>query len=77
LGKTVFRTKKWKAGHRDDVLKYTDKIYKSEFEKLNIENFVSDKVKAVIEQMVKSFWDVFAKDWLKRTMLGFEFSIDT
>ena len=77
LGKTMFRAKEWAPGHRSDVLRYDSTRYEKEFSKLGIEESMPEPVKAMVVKLVKSFWDIFAKEGLKRTMLGFEFAIDT
>jgi len=77
LGKTVFRTASWKPGERTDIIYFNEATYGKEFSKLKIQDSVPPQAKDIIHQLVREFWDIFAKDGLKRTMLGFEFSIDT
>ena len=79
-GNTVFRPAEqtWNRGEREDIIKYDDSKHAVE---LNKGLRVSDKVSAEIKQQVKNivikFWDSFCEEGARRTIIGYEFAIDT
>ena len=76
-GKTLLRVKDWKGGERNDIILYDDKLHSDELKQLRIEETESDAWKDLIQSIVKTFWDIFVAEGIRRPMLGVEFSIDT
>lgn len=77
MGNTVFRVKTWEPGIRDDIISFDSSSHSDELKKLNIGSNVLNEAKGIIRTLVIAFWDVLAKDGLRRPMLGYEFCIDT
>ena len=75
-GNTVFRTKSWDPGARDDIITYLDKD-SIMLDKLKICTSAPAPAKALIKKLVSVYWDCFAEEGIKRPILGFEFAIDT
>ena len=77
LGCTVFRSSIWDPGTRNDIISYSNEKFKNELKALKIGEHVHADTRAYIKKLVLTFWDIFAKIGLKRTMHGFEYAIDT
>ena len=75
LGKTVVKQKK-DIEERSDLIFWDQEIYQEEFEK-NIQwRDCPTDCQSIFEAIIKSKWDVFAKEGVKKHILGYAFSID-
>ena len=77
LRKTAYRATTWQPGTRTDILPYKDSLYTEELKSLDIGSVSTQASSLLITKLVRKFWDIFTKIGLKRSMLGFEFRIDT
>lgn len=77
FGKAVFRATKWEPGLRNDVIKFDPIKHNKDFESLNIDKSTLDEVKKMLLIICEAFWNCFANERVIRTILGFEFGIDT
>jgi len=79
-GKTVFRppAREWKTSERDDIIQYNAATHAAELDKgLRISDNVTDAIKTQLRQIIIKYWDSFCEEGAKRTILGYEFAIDT
>ena len=76
-GKAVFRSKPWRPGHRDDVITFDKELHNEDFQSLKINDNIPVEVKVLLLEICKQYWDCFASEGVSRTILSFEFSIDT
>lgn len=76
-GNAVFRCKDWIPGTRKDIIEFDRATHQNMFDKLKISQNISSDVKEVLHSLIRSYWDCFDKEGIKRHILGFEFSIDT
>mmetsp|Transcript_13167 Transcript_13167/g.31418 ORF Transcript_13167/g.31418 Transcript_13167/m.31418 type:complete len:1848 (-) Transcript_13167:281-5824(-) len=76
LGRTVAKERN-PVTPRDDVIEYKEETYGKEFESQIQWRDCPTTWKPIFEAVIKSYWDVFAKEGMKRPILGYEFSIDT
>ena len=79
-GNTVYRPKSAavEVSPREDLIYFNEDEDIEELMKgLKIGANVNDATKTEIINIIKEFWDCFAKKGAKRTILGYEFSIDT
>ena len=76
-GKAIFRSKPWRPGHRDDVIAFDKELHDEDFQSLKINDNIPVEVKVLLLEICKQYWDCFASEGVSRTILGFEFSIDT
>ena len=78
-GNTVFRpTIKWSESLRDDIIVF-DKATDSQelYDNLNVGKNVSAAHKSAIIQLIITYWDCFCVVGARRTILDYEFAIDT
>ena len=78
-GHTVYRPKKqWSKGARNDVIVYDNSVDNKELDKdLVIGNEVSSHTRAKLRALIVKYWDCFCNRGAKRTILDYEFAIDT
>ena len=78
-GKTFFRPKgNWKTYTRNDILTFDPAVDMAELEKgLKIGAQVPSTTRRRIIDIIQRYWDCFAKAGARRTILGYEFAIDT
>lgn len=78
-GNCVFRPKlTWDPGERDDLIAFDPSKHMDELQSgLRINPLVDASVKDDIIQIIKDYWDCFAVEGVRRTILGYEFAIDT
>ena len=63
---------------RDDIIIFDDTQHSTEITNdLKLHESLDDNTRAAITRIVKEYWDCFAKSGAKRTILGYEFGIDT
>ena len=63
---------------RTDIIKYNDKEHWAELKKdLRMDESIDDATQSSIIKIIQQFWDCFIKIGAKRTILGYEFGIDT
>ena len=77
-GKTVFKPKlDWQDTQRDDLINFQDS-HQDELEAdLRMGTGVDKETKEEIVNIIKKYWDCFCKEGAKRTVIGYEFGIDT
>ena len=78
-GKCVFRPNAtWDAGSRSDLIVFNEMEDSQELQKdLRIGTHASTASKARIIDIIKKYWDTFCEKGCHRTIIGYEFSIDT
>jgi hypothetical protein len=78
LGKTMLQNKiPVPADTRENTIEFHPETYDGEFDQ-NIQWWdCPNEIKPAIEAIIKEYWDCFAKEGMKRPILGFEFNIDT
>ena len=69
MSNTVFRTRDWIPGHRDDIIRFDPEKHGKDLKQLKIGSQVPPHIRSFLEHIVQQFWDVFAKDGLKKPML--------
>ena len=63
---------------RDDLIIYDPILHSAELLKgLRINDDVSEAVKLRVKAIVTTYWDCFCEEGARRTILGYEFTIDT
>jgi len=63
---------------RDDLISYDPTLHSAELLKgLRINDDVSDAIKLRVKAIVITYWDCFCEEGARRTILGYEFAIDT
>ena len=77
LGTAVFRPRPWEPGIRTDFISLIAAKHAKEFSSLKINNDVAGNLLPILKKIVTSFWDCFATEGIRRTILGYEFAIDT
>ena len=77
-GKSVYRPKlDWQDKQRNDIIDF-EESYQAELDKdLRMGTGVDDATKQEIMSLIKKYWDCFCKEGAKRTIIGYEFGIDT
>ena len=77
-GKCVYKPKlTWEDRQRDDIISFDEDLHMEDLlTNLRIGD-TSDEIKQELITVIKNFWDCFAKEGVRRTILGYEFSIDT
>ena len=78
-GNCVFRPKlQWDPGDRDDIILFDSSKHDKELQVgLKINPNVHQDINEEIIQIIKEFWDCFAVEGVRRTIIGYEFAIDT
>ena len=78
-GKTVFRpTIKWSGSQRTDIILFDKSADSKElYDNLNIGKNVSATNKSAIVDLIIKYWDCFCMVGARRTILDYEFAIDT
>ena len=67
----------WTNHKRTDMITYSEEIDRSKLGKnLNINPNVTQEIRERIISHIKQYWDCFAKQGWRRTIVGYEFSID-
>ena len=77
FGKTVFRPRNWDSRVRTDIILFDDSIHKPIFDTLAIGTTASSTIARLTKDIVRNMWDVFAPEGICRTIIGYEFKIDT
>ena len=77
FGKAVFRPTNWDASARDDIITYDQLKHKKTLDSLIIGPTTTGHARAKINDIVTSYWDVYAHEDIKRHILGYGFKIDT
>ena len=77
FGKTVFRPRNWDNTARSDVILFDDSLHGDIFKTLAIGTTASPASARLARQIVKNIWDVFAPEGICKTILGYEFKVDT
>ena len=69
----------WSNGSEcTNIIIFNKKSYLAKLEKdLKFEEDINPKTKEEIKKVIKDFWDYFITAEVKRTILGYEFGIDT
>ena len=63
---------------RQDLIKFDAKDHNEELEKnLKIGEHVKPQLRQRIIDLIQTYWDCFCKEGARRTILGYEFSLDT
>ena len=79
-GRCVYKSKlKWSDNSdRKDIILFNEKNHSAELSKdLQFNEDLDSKTMADITQTIKDYWDCFVTVGAKRTILGYEFGIDT
>ena len=78
-GKTVFRpSKRWADKERDDLIAFDEENDLAELmQNLKVGKTVSPIYKSKIISIIKQYWDCFCARGARRTILDYEFCIDT
>ena len=78
-GKTVYKPRTdWTNHRRTDLISYNPASDKAELEQgLRISPRVSPDTRTRIITLIQKYWDCFAKIGCRRTIIGYEFAIDT
>ena len=78
-GDTVFRpTKRWADRQRNDVIVFDEIVDRKELEdNLRTGESITVVHKAELTSMIIKYWDWFCLRGARRTILDYEFSIDT
>ncbi len=78
-GKCVFRPKlTWTPGKRDDIITFdAAKDMPQLLADLRIGPNVSQPIRDNIISVISEYWDCFAKEGVRRPIIGYEFAIDT
>ena len=80
FGNTIFWPAEhtWNRGERDDIIKFEESKHTAEFNKgLRVSDKVSAEIKQQVKDIVVKFWDSFCKVEARKTIIGYEFAIDT
>ena len=77
FGKTVFRPRNWDSSARADIILFNASIHKPIFNTLAIGTTASSTIARLTKEIVRNMWDVFASEGICRTIIGYEFKIDT
>ena len=64
-GKTVFCSKAWEPGIRDDIIHYNETRDKQMLDELQINATAPLAAKLMIQRLVAVYWDYFAEDGIK------------
>ena len=77
LGKTMLQNKIKVPDTRSNLIEFKPEIYDAEFDQ-NIQwRDCPNTIQPAVEAIIKEYWDCFAKEGMKDSILGFEFNIDT
>ena len=79
-GRCVYRSKlQWSDNSsRTDIILFNEDIDSEELSKdLKFDGSLDLRTKNAVTKIVKDYWDCFATRGAKRTILGYEFGIDT
>ena len=78
-GNTVFRpSQEWTRNERDDIIVFEELKHAAELHKgLRVSDKVSAEIKNQVRNIIVKFWDCFCEEGARRTILGYEFAIDT
>ena len=79
-GRCLYRNKLfWNNNYiRTDVITFDPREHTAELEKdLKFDKDISPRLKEAVTTVVKNYWDCFITAGAKRTILGYEFGIDT
>ena len=79
-GKCVYKTKLVRENdtNRDNIIIYNESLHSAELESdLGVDPTIDAESKATITAIIKEYWDCLVKDGTKRTILDYEFGIDT
>ncbi len=78
-GNCVFKPSlDWEPGTRDDLIKFDhDRDMPSLLADLKVGSQVSPAIRNELISVIQDHWDCFAKEGVKRKILGYEFAIDT
>ena len=78
-GNCVFRpTSTWEPGKRTDILLFDPEKDTTELMRdLKIGSAATPYIRILLTNLIKKYWDNFALAGCKRTILGYEFGIDT
>jgi len=77
-GKAVFRPKlEWQDTQRDNVIYFQDSDQEELEKDLRMGKNVDDATHDSIVTVIKKYWDSFCKEGAKRTIIAYEFGIDT
>ena len=77
-GKSVYRpTLEWQDKQRDDIIYFHDSDQIELDADLRMGTNVDNDTSKRIVEIIKEYWDCFCKEGAKRTIIGYEFGIDT
>ena len=77
-GNCVFKPSSWDSGSRNNIIAWNATKHSNELNKsLNIGALASPEVKKEIIAIIQRHWDCFCDEGSHRTILGYEFAIDT
>ena len=79
-GKCMYKAKvTWDSGvERMDLILYKESEHQKDLDKdIKFGSDVDSATKLAVTGIVKNYWDCFIKEGAKRTILGYEFGIDT
>jgi len=73
-GNTVFRPAEqiWNRGERVDIIKFEESKHA-----VKLNKGLSAEIKQQVKNIVIKFWDSFCEEGARRTIIGYEFAIDT
>ena len=58
------------------MIAFNPKEHQSHLDSLQIDSNIPDDIKTILLEICKTYWDFFANEGVKRTILGFEFGVD-
>ena len=76
-GKSMFRPRNWDSASRTDIILFRDSIHIDCFNSLDIGSTASPTSAQFVRQIVKNIWDIFAPEGICKTIIGYEFKVDT
>ena len=79
FGNTVYRPPSpWVDHDRTDLILFDTAVHKAELTKhIRLNTTISSDIQNRVIDIVKQYWDCFCADGAKRTILSYEFSVDT
>ena len=77
FGRAMFRPKSWDSGLRTDLISYHKPTHEKALNSIKIGPTVTRLLRAKVISLVTTYWDVFDPAGIRKTILGYEFKIDT
>jgi hypothetical protein len=77
-GRCLARPKSNYQVFRDDVIKWDRSKHEAEFNRLvTISNQVDGPIASELKSIIQRYWDAFSPEGVLKSVVGWEFSIDT